>query len=215
MDNSPALTHPARLLPSGTTLAVLCRPASTPPPAQPLPSRGGLRKLPKARLGLMKPRCWPSDSSCKFALEQRLEGPSTSHCALGPAAAGAPEEQLESRFWLMVVCATPRAQRKMRAGPCRHPQGSGVGDAGCGAPVFHSMAQSSWGCFSPGRTRLVGTPGHCLERELKSERALCSLMAGLLSPEWKGMAGSSQGGQMKYRRHMGKTCLKKLFSLYP
>ena len=32
----------------------------------------------------MKPRCWTSDSRCKFALQQRLEGlqgPSTSHCA--------------------------------------------------------------------------------------------------------------------------------------
>ena len=32
----------------------------------------------------MKPRCWTSDSRCKFALQQWLEGlqgPSTSHCA--------------------------------------------------------------------------------------------------------------------------------------
>lgn len=52
----------------------------------------------------MKPRCWTSDSCCKFALQQRLEGlegPSTSHCApaqlLLPGRAGG--EQLESRFW--------------------------------------------------------------------------------------------------------------------
>ena len=58
--------------------------ACTPIQGRPLPSRCGQERSRRLGFGLMKPRCWTSDSRCKFALQQRLEGlqgPSTSHCA--------------------------------------------------------------------------------------------------------------------------------------
>lgn len=124
-------------LPPGTSPGSAC----TPVQGRPLPSRCGQERCRRLGFGLMKPRCWTSDSRCKFALQQRLEGlqgPSTSHCApaqLLPGRAGG--EQLESRFWQTVLrwWAEPKERRggapDVGRGPaCLHPQKAGMGGAG-------------------------------------------------------------------------------------
>lgn len=107
LDSSSVLTHPAHLFPSGTT------PGSALPACQP-PTPGSATPHPLRVTVLPKARVWINEAQMLdwglrlqvLALEQQLglEGPSTSPrppppLAPGPAAAGAPGEQLESRFW--------------------------------------------------------------------------------------------------------------------
>lgn len=107
----------------------------------------------------MKPRCWTSDSRCKFALQQwleGLEGPSTSHCAaaqLLPGRAGG--EQLESRFWPTVRRwgVEPKERRGgapgVGRGPaCLHPQEACMGALDEGLLLSVSW-QSTDGIASP------------------------------------------------------------------
>ena len=147
----------------------------------------------------MKPRCWTSDSRCKFASQQRLEGlegPSTSHCALAQLLPGrARGEQLESSFW-------PAVQRWWAEPRERRGGAPGVGQD----PAAFTRGRLVWGALEEGlllsvlggvhvgsplpRTQVsVGTlarsaEGAGLERAPGSERAPRCLMAALPCPGW-------------------------------
>lgn len=166
----------------------------------------------------MKPRCWTSDSRCKFASQQRLEGlegPSTSHCALAQLLLGrASGEQLESSFWPTVQrwWAEPRergggAPAVGRGPACLHPSEAGMGGTGRGASAFCLLAEPMWDYLSPGLRWSVGTLA--LSAEGTGVREGPALPND--SPSQSRMADPSQGGQMQHKDHMGGTYAKELF----
>lgn len=165
----------------------------------------------------MKPRCWTSDSRCKFASQQRLErleGPSTSHCALAQLLPGrAWGEQLDSSFWPAVQrwWAEPRERRGGAPGVGRGPAAFTRRRLVWGAPI-EGLLLSVLGGVHVGsplpRTQVsVGTLARSAEGAAVREGP--ALPNG--SPSLSRMADPSQGGQVQHRDHVGGTYAKELF----
>ena len=203
LDSSSVLTHPAHLFPSGTTPGSALPACQHPTPGSAPPHPLRVTALPKARVWINEAQMpdWGLRLQV-LALEQQLGSPPAPHrpVLLAQLLLGLPGNSWRAgsggRCW---AGAAAGAQGETRVGLRVRVLVWGAPDEGSHV-LSHDAVQM--GLPLPRTRRVGGKAG-----------ALCRKGTGVTGPEWKGMAGPSQGGQIKYKDGIGETHAKKHCSL--